>query len=182
MSSEREDDQNPTQDNHENDESDISYDDKGNWLSLSLNPDDQASLLNTNTTSEPRPSVGGSNKMFACNFCHRRFFSSQALGGHQNAHKRERRAAKRHKLLMKEMGFSNHVYGPPVHLVRTLGVQVQPHSALVHKPVYRDGSSAGAAPFSGLSHGFVTPWTTSYVVEPRLGIGLAGQLPSYVIL
>ncbi|OAY29341.1 zinc finger protein 4 [Manihot esculenta] len=120
-------------------------------LSLTFNSNDIELKGTGETSSEVAAPASAATvpRVFSCNYCRRKFYSSQALGGHQNAHKRERTMAKR----AMRMGIFSDRYTSlaslPLHgsTFRSLGIKA--HSA-VHQnmlPSQKPPDARGGARF-----------------------------------
>ncbi|KAL6013228.1 hypothetical protein ACLOJK_003720 [Asimina triloba] len=146
----------------QNDDGEVGDGNSTGWLNLSLG----SGLSKAgNSESDIR---AASNKVFSCNFCMRKFFSSQALGGHQNAHKRERGMARRSQSYKTMGGMMELQLNAPINSAMARSIGVQPHS-LVHKP-HQEGARV-AARFREAMASFGMAWTSPSTIQQAMWPG-----------
>lgn len=157
----------------------LSSKDSNHGSDAELNLIDCLEVGSSQNPSETPQTSSGEPRIFSCNYCQRKFYSSQALGGHQNAHKRERTLAKREQKIGAHMMASAAAFGRsinhdhysslaslPLHGAynRSLGIQV--HS-MIQKPSHTSSCSGFFGPRSSWSR---PPFINQQPAIGKLGV------------
>ncbi|KAD7116647.1 hypothetical protein R6Q59_006629 [Mikania micrantha] len=108
--------------------------------------------VESNKTPAGSPDSGtGDGRKYECQYCCREFANSQALGGHQNAHKKERQQLKRAQMQANRNAAVSYIrnpivsaFAPPSHLLTHTGPMVVPSSSVASPTWFYDPRSAPA--------------------------------------